>query len=178
MTPKVKRSEWKAPPYQAPRVCWVHSLDHPGYSGPERAWMPTSFSASQKHPQSSPDLRDAVPPFPLCLVWPPHSRLLRAPLLITLALNKWVCQGFSSNSMFFCQYFISRRCLILTDQNTISELKSSKLTWHQASLNFKSAHPTAGSNLKPPEESSQTGSLVGNGLVLFPWRTWWSQPWG
>lgn len=33
--------------------------------------------------------------------------------------------------------------------------------------------------LKPPGgKSSQTASLVGNGHVLFPWRTWWSQPWG
>ena len=147
MTPKVKRSEWRAPPYQAPRVCWVPSLDHPGYGGPESAWMLTSFSASQKHPQSSPDLRDVVPPFPLLPRLASSFSFASSASPNYSGSKQWGCQGFSSNSMFFCQYFISRRCLILTDQNTISELKSPKLTWHQASLNFKSAHPTDGSNL-------------------------------
>lgn len=68
MAPKVKRSEWKAPPYRARRDCWVPSLDHPGYSRPERAWMLTSFSASQKHPQSSPWPQGAVSPFPSLLL--------------------------------------------------------------------------------------------------------------
>ena len=145
MTPKVKRSEWKAPPYQAPRVCWVPSLDHPGYGGPERAWMLTSFSASQKHPQSSPDLRILYLLFLSCLVWPPHFRLLRAPLLITLPINSEDAKGSALTPCSSVSILSLEGVWFL--QIKISELKSPKLTWHQASLNFKSAHATDGSNL-------------------------------
>lgn len=146
MTPKVKRSEWKAPPYQAPRVCWVPSLDHPGYGGPERAWMLTSSSASQKHPQSSPDLRDTVPPFPLL------PRLASSFLFASSAppnysaYKQWGCQGFSSNSMFFCQYFISRGCLILTDQNFWAQVSKINLTPGFSKLQICTRHWW----LKPP----------------------------
>ena len=90
--------------------------------------MLTSFSASWKHPQSSPDLRDAVPPFPL-LPRPASSFSFTSSASPNYSGSKeGGCQGFSSNSIFFCQYFISRWCWILTNQNTISELKSPKLT--------------------------------------------------
>ena len=128
MAPKVKRSEWKAPSYRAWRDCWVPSLDHPGYDGPERAWMLTSFSASRKHPQSSPDLKDAVPPFPLLPCLASSFSFASSASPNYSSSKQWRCQGFSSNSIFFCLYFISRWYLILTNQNMISELKSPKLT--------------------------------------------------
>ena len=125
----------------------LSTLSWPSWIRWTRACMDADLLLSL--PEASPVFpwpQDTVPPFPLLpRLASSFSFASSAPPNYS-ASKQWGCQGFSSNSMFCCQYFISRRCLILTDQNFWAQVSKINLTPGFSKLQICTRHWW----LKPP----------------------------